>query len=263
VTAEADLVAGEVGLDEVHGRRADEGGDEQVGRAVEELLRRVALLQHAVAQDGDPRAERHRLDLVVGDVDRRDPQALVQLGQLRAHRDAQLGVEVGQRLVHQERRRLAHDGPAHGDALALPARQRAGPALEQLGESEHVGDLGDAALARGPVDPPQAQAEAEVAAHGQVRIQRVVLEDHRDVALARLEAGHVALADVHGAGRRLLDARDEPQQRRLAAARRAYEDHELAVVDLERHVVDGARAVAKRLGQFGQSDAAHGFTSSA
>jgi hypothetical protein len=34
-------------------------------------------------------------------------------------------------------------------------------------------------------------------------------------------------------------------------------------VDLERHVVDRARAVAERLAQFGQPDAAHGFTSSA
>jgi hypothetical protein len=35
------------------------------------------------------------------------------------------------------------------------------------------------------------------------------------------------------------------------------EDHELAVVDLERHVVDRPRAVAEGLGQLGQSDATH------
>jgi len=113
VAAEADLAAGDVGLDEVHRRRADEGRHEQVGRAVEERLRRVALLQHAVAQDGDARAERHRLDLGrVRDVDGRDPQALVQLGELRAHRDAQLGVQVRQRLVHEEGGGLAHDRAA-------------------------------------------------------------------------------------------------------------------------------------------------------
>src|SRR4051812_45286105 len=110
---------------------------------------------------------------------------------------------------------------------------------------------------RGLVDAPKAQAEAEVAAHGQVRVQRVVLEDHRDVALARLQARDVALADVHAARGGLLDAGDEAQQGRLATARRADEDHELALVDLERHVVDRARAVAEGLGQFGQSDAAH------
>ena len=34
---------------------------------------------------------------------------------------AELGVEVGQRLVHQERRGVAGDGPAHGDPLAFAA----------------------------------------------------------------------------------------------------------------------------------------------
>jgi hypothetical protein len=50
----------------------------------------------------------------------------VQLGDLHAHLDAQLGVQVGQRLVEQEHRRLAHDGAAHGHALALTAGERLG-----------------------------------------------------------------------------------------------------------------------------------------
>jgi hypothetical protein len=63
----------------------------------------------------------------------------VQLLDLGAHLHAQLGVEVGQRLVEQEHRRLAHDGAAHGDALALAAGElarlalRAGAELEDLG----------------------------------------------------------------------------------------------------------------------------------
>ena len=49
---------------------------------------------------------------------------------LAAHADAQLGVEVGERLVEQEHLGIAHDGAAHGDALALAAREfgRAGAA---------------------------------------------------------------------------------------------------------------------------------------
>ncbi len=42
---------------------------------------------------------------------------------LGAHLHAQLGVEVGQRLVEQEDLRIAHDRPAHRDALTLTARQ--------------------------------------------------------------------------------------------------------------------------------------------
>jgi hypothetical protein len=44
---------------------------------------------------------------------------------LGAHVDAQLGVEVRQRLVEQEDLGLADDGAAHGDALALAAGKRA------------------------------------------------------------------------------------------------------------------------------------------
>ena len=91
------------------------------------VLRRVELLQQAVAQHGDPLPERHRLDLVVRDVDGRHAEPLVQLRELGAHRHAQLCVEVRERLVHQERLRLAHDRAPHRDALALAAR-RAPPA---------------------------------------------------------------------------------------------------------------------------------------
>jgi hypothetical protein len=45
---------------------------------------------------------------------------------LGAHLHAQLGVEVGQRLVEQEHLGIAHDRAAHRDALALAARQLRG-----------------------------------------------------------------------------------------------------------------------------------------
>ena len=48
----------------------------------------------------------------------------MQVLQLGAQLRAQLGVEVRQGgFVEEEHRRLAHDGAAHGDALALPARK--------------------------------------------------------------------------------------------------------------------------------------------
>jgi hypothetical protein len=73
----------------------------------------------------------HGLDLVVGDIDGGGLQPLVQRLDLGAHRHAQLGVEVGQRLVEQEHLRIAHDGAAHRDALALAAGQLPGIAVEQ------------------------------------------------------------------------------------------------------------------------------------
>jgi hypothetical protein len=42
----------------------------------------------------------------------------------------------------------------------------------------------------------------------------------------------------HPSGRRRLEARDEPEARRLARSRRAEQREELAVADVERDVVD-------------------------
>ena len=53
------------------------------------------------------------------------PSVLLQLGDLEPHLHAQRRVEVGQRLVEQEGLRLAHDGAADGDALALAAGELA------------------------------------------------------------------------------------------------------------------------------------------
>ena len=48
-------------------------------------------------------------------------------------------IEVGKRLVEQEGRRLAHDGAAHGDALALAARQLGGSPVEEGSDLQDVG----------------------------------------------------------------------------------------------------------------------------
>ena len=67
------------------------------------------------------------------------PQPAVQRLQLDAHLHAQLRVEVRQRLVEQEHRRLAHDGAAHRHALALAAGERARLAVEVRAELEDLG----------------------------------------------------------------------------------------------------------------------------
>ena len=67
----------------------------------------------------------------------------MQLLDLGAHRDAQLGIEIGERLVEQEHLRIAHDGAAHGDALALAAGELARIAVEIGREAEDIGRLLD------------------------------------------------------------------------------------------------------------------------
>ncbi len=170
--------------------------------------------------------------------------------------DAKLRVEVRERLVEQERLRLPHDRAAHRHALALAARELRGLPLEQLGEPEQLGDLGDAASDLGLVGTARLQPVAEVLAHGHVWVEGVGLEDHGDVAILRREVGDVALADRDLPVGHLLETRDHPQERRFPASRRADEDEELAVGDLERYAVDGGHP-AEGLAHVFEEDRSH------
>jgi hypothetical protein len=87
-------VSGDLAVDEVHGRRADEAGDEEVGGTIVDGLRRVELLDGAAVHDGDPVGERHGLDLVMGDIDRRHAKLVLEMLDLRPHGHAELGVKV-------------------------------------------------------------------------------------------------------------------------------------------------------------------------
>ena len=242
--ADADRVGVDDGLDEVHGRRADERGDEHVSRPRVERLRLVHLDDPPVAHHRDALAQRHRLGLVVRDVDRGDAEPGVQLRERRAHADAQLRVEVRERLVHEERARLAHDRAAHRDPLPLAAGELRRLAVEQLREAEHARDLLDAPSDLGLRRPPHLEAVGHVLADAHVRVERVALEDHRDVASSRRQVGDVDAVDPDLARGRLLEPGDGTQERRLAAPGRPDEDDELAVGDREADVVDGDEAVA-------------------
>ena len=168
----------------------------------------------------------------------------MELCQGRTHRHAELRVEVRERLVHQERLRLADDRAAHRDALPLPSGELRGLPVEQLAEPEEAGHLVDPPPRLALAHPPHLEPVTEVLADRHVRIEGVVLEDHRDVAMTRREVGHVGAGDSDGSRGDLLEAGDHPQERRLAAARRPHEDDELAVRDLDADVVDGLEAVA-------------------
>ena len=115
---------------------------------------------------------------------------------LGAHLGAQLGVEIGERLVEQEDLRLAHDGPAHGDALALAARQLRGPAVEKLAQMQDVGRLGHARVDFRLRTLGDLERKTQILAHGHVRIKRVGLEHHRDVARARRQVVDDLAADA-------------------------------------------------------------------
>ena len=183
----------QLGLDQVHRRRPDEPAHEEVHRLVVEHLRCVDLLEQTALQDGHTIAHGHRLGLVVRDVDGGCLELALDAGDLGAHLHPQLGVEVRQRFVHEEHRRRADDGATHRDALPLTTREVAWLAVEQLLETEDVRDLFDSAVAFCLRHLVELQAESEVVAHREVRVERVVLEHHRDVAVLGGNPVHDAL----------------------------------------------------------------------
>ena len=72
----------------------------------------------------------------------------------------------------------------------------------------------------------------------QVRVERVALEHHGHVAVLGVDVVDDAVADGDRAVTELLEPGHEAQRRRLAAARGAEQDEELAVGDRQGEVVD-------------------------
>src|SRR3954447_4061791 len=236
--AERGAVGVEVDVDQVHRRRSDEARDEDVLRPVVEVARGVDLLEQPVLEHAHPVAHGHGLDLVVGDVDGGDAEPALQGGDLGAGLHAQLGVEVGQRLVHEERLRVADDRAAHGDALALAAGEGLRLAVEVGLEVEDLRGVLDAGADLLLLHPGDLQREAHVVGHAHVRVERVVLEHHRDVALLGRQVRDVAVADPDRAISHRLQPGQGAQRRRLPAAGGPDEHEELAVGDLQVQRVD-------------------------
>ena len=104
-------------------------------------------------------------------------------------------------------------------------------------------------------DAAKAEACADVVEDALPRQERVALEDVADAAVDRRDGlAHHA----HGPAARRLEAGDERKCRRLPAAGRADDGHELALGDRQRQVlerrVDVARRCSEPLGDIQQFD---------
>ena len=210
----------------------------------------------AVEHHRDPVGDHHRLSLVVGDVDSGDSNLLLQRANIEAHFLSELGVEVGQRLVEQQDVGDDDERPRERSALLLATRKLARVASFEAREL----DFGE----RGRHPRPDSQrrlfahleAEGHVLRYRHVGEQRVVLENHPDVASLRRKVCHAVISEVDVTGVRKLEAGDGAQGRRLAAPRRAEERHQLAVLDVEVEVVDGDDGT-EALRQAAQRDGRH------
>ena len=189
---------------------------------------RTAREQHDPIAEADRLADvvRHEHHGLAG----RPPQRLELVVQhVTGHR-----VERAERLVHQQDLRVLRERPRQRGALPHAARELVRTLLREVREVHHLEQL-LAAFA-----PPlarragQLQRELDVAAHGQPREQRRLLEHQRGAVGAHLD----------GARRRLVESGDEVEQRALPAAGRTEQADEFARRDVEADAVERQDAVA-------------------
>src|SRR3954469_25788229 len=233
------------------------GEDLSAGVAVDAAV--LVADQAAVLHLDDPLA--HLVDdlVVVGGHDDRRPRAVDPVEQ--AH-DPDTGrrVEVAGRLVCQQDRRPVDEGPGDGDPLLLAAGELVREAALLAREADEVEHLRHGVRDRVPGLADDLQGERDVLEHGLVRQQPEVLEDDADLAaqlrdLPVREPPDVLAGDVNDAARSALLPQDEPQERRLTGPGRTDEEDELALDDVEAHVVDrGPRGPGVDLGDVLEPD---------
>ena len=177
-------------------------------------------------------------------------------GELDPHLHAKGGVEVGERLVEQEDLGVADDGAPDGHALPLPARELLRLAVQQRLELKDACGVVHLLLPLLLGNVAELEAEPHVVRHAHVRIERVALEHHGEAALGRRDVVRPDAVDEEVAAGDLLQPGDESQQGGLAAAGRAHEDAELAVLDPERHALDDVD-VSEGLLDVGELDGSH------
>ena len=211
--------------------------DEHIVWEFVDLLRAAHLLNDAILEHHDAIPHGDRLYLIVRYVNKGGIQAMMEAGDLRTHLGAEDGVEVGERLVHQEDIGLAHDGPPQGDALALTAGKLARPALQEMLDAQHGGGLLHATIDFGSGRLAQLEAERHVVIDVHMGIERIILEDHGNVPGLGRYPIHQSIADEDLAPGDRLQSGDAIEHGGFSAAAGTKQNHELAVPDLQAHVL--------------------------
>ena len=220
-----------------------------------DALGRVDLNDAPAEHDGHAIRHGHGFGLIVRDVENGRAQPPPEQDEFRAHVDAQLCVEVGQRFVHQESLWVPRDRASQSHPLPLPARKLSRLAIEKEPKTERFGNRDDDTidvLSFGPAGSREApeqrktlgarqfahdERNGQVLSDRHVRVERVGLENHRDVAILRRHAIDGPTVDPDLSRGRRFETRDDPQQRRFSASGRSQQTDELAVGDIERHPV--------------------------
>ena len=176
------------------------------------------------------------------DEQRRDPLVTLQRANLVAQREPRRGIQCRQRLVEQQRARLEHQRTCERDPLLLAAGQLAGPAIGKRSEADAIEHRERALATRRVVDMAHAQRIGDVLPDLHRGEQRIALEDDAAGTVARGCVGDDSPGEANVPPIRHEKARDQSQQRRLAATGGTHAREKLARRDRQRDIVHACRA---------------------
>jgi hypothetical protein len=176
---------------------------------------------------------------IVGDDDDGAALAGGELAQELHHRQRGAGVERGGRLVADQDRRIAAERARDRDALLLAARQVGGQLVHARAEADPLEQLPGLGVGVAGARVLHPDRDRDVLDRGQRWEQVEALEHEAEVAgaqrgqLALAEPGDVLALEPDLAGGRREQQAEDRDQRGLARARRALDQHDLAGVDVE------------------------------
>src|SRR3954453_24045931 len=84
----------------------------------------------------------------------------------------------------------------------------------------------------------QSQSEGDIRLDVHMRIEGVVLKHHRDITVFRRDKIHNTVADHNLTAGRRFESCDHHEQCRLTAPRGSEQYEKLAVVNIERNIID-------------------------
>ena len=176
-------------------------------------------------------------------VDDRSAKSVMKLGDLSSHLNTELSIQVGQRLVHQEDLRVTDNSTAHSNTLSLTAGKSLRLSVKELVKVKDLSSFFDLLLDLFLRNLAKLKTECHVIKNCHMRIQSVVLEDHRDIAVLRLYIVHELAVDLELAACDILKTCDHTKCCGLSASGRTYENDEFLVSDFKVEILNCLKSV--------------------
>ena len=141
--------------------------------------------------DADAVGHVDSLFLIMGDIDKSDPQTLLQPFQFQLHLSAQLQIQCSQRFIQQQHLRLIDHRSGNGNALLLSARKLIRHPFSVLFQLDQTKCLFYFSLDLCLRNFADLQSISYVVRHIHMRKQGIILEHRIDIPFVRLTVRNV------------------------------------------------------------------------